>query len=158
MIRNKKGVSEMVGYVLLIVIAVSVSVMVYAYLRAYVWVDTETCDEGVGLVVEDYNCNIIAHTLNLTIKNQGRHSVDGFIIHGNNESTRWFPIDLIRESTNGKVYFEGDRLNSSNSRSFVFDYAEHKSVNRIEIEPLQAKKNLIVCENAIITQDLIGCD
>jgi len=155
--RNKKGVSEMVGYVLLIVIAISVSVMVYAYLRNIAIQPPEKCDEGVSLMIEDYNCNV-ADMLNLTIKNQGTLSVDGFMIHGSNESARWFAIDLAGKSTNGQILFEGDRLNASKSRNFIFSYGEHNSVNRLEIKPMQAGKTMIICENAIINQEIRGCN
>jgi len=149
----------MVGYALLIVIAVSLSVIVYAFLIRYVWRPPETCDEGVSLIVEDYNCDTTANLLNLTVKNQGRYSLDGFMIHGSNKTVKWFAMNQATESElNEEVLFEGDRLNASMSRNFLFDYTEHNSINRIEIKPLQAGKKLIVCENAIINQDVRGCD
>lgn len=149
----------MIGYVLLIVIAISLSIMVYAYLRGYFWQDTERCDEGIGVIVEDYNCDTLANTLNLTIKNQGTLSVDGFMIYGSNESTRWFPLNQAGKSdTKGEVYFEGNRLNASKSRNFIFSYNKDRSITELEIKPLQVGKKLIVCENAIINQDISGCN
>ncbi|MBU3912819.1 MAG: hypothetical protein KKE50_01870 [Nanoarchaeota archaeon] len=154
---NKRGVSEMIAYVLLIVIAISVSIIVYAYLKSYVWKDNEGCPDGVSLIIEDYICDPTSKTLTLTINNHGTHSVDGFMLHGSNSTRKGFAINLVGKENNGEVFFEGDRLNASESRSFIFTYTEHASVERIEIKPLRFGKNLIVCENSIITQDIGGC-
>ena len=148
----------MVGYVLLIVIAISVSIMVYVFLRAYVINPPEACDEGVSLIIEEYNCNVSSNLLSITVRNQGTHSVDGFMIHGSNESTRWFALNRVGKDTGGEVYFEGNRLNASRSRTYVFDYLDDNSVNRLEIKPMQAKRDLIICENAIINQEIQGCN
>jgi len=149
----------MIGYVLLIVIAISVSIMVYAYLKNYIWQDTEKCDEGVGLIIEDYNCDTTANILNITIKNQGTLSVDGFMIHGSNETAKRFPLNQLgKPETNGQILFEGDRLNASKSRDFIFSYGERNRVINLEIKPLQAGKNLIVCERAIFNQEIRGCN
>jgi len=149
----------MVGYVLLIVIAISVSIMVYAYLKNIVWQNTEKCDEGISLIVEDYNCDTTANTLNLTVKNQGTLSVDGFMIHGSNETAKLFPLNQAgKPETNGQIFFEGDRLNASKSIGFIFSYNGRNSVTKLEIKPLQAGKKLIVCESAIFNQEIRGCN
>ena len=54
--RGKKGVSIMVGYVLLVVIAVVMSVVVYAWLKTYTPADVKSCPEEVSLFVSSIEC------------------------------------------------------------------------------------------------------
>jgi hypothetical protein len=55
---NKKGVSIIVGYVLLIVIALSLSVFVYAFLKSYVPKEKPVCKDDVNLIIKDITCQV----------------------------------------------------------------------------------------------------
>lgn len=154
--KNKKALSEMIAYVLLIVIAVSISIIVYAYLRAYIITEKETCPETLSLIISSYSCNAEAKTLNITLKNQGLHSIDGFIIHGNNETNKGFSLTRTGSMEKGDIFFSSP-LNSSQSENFIFSYIEYNSINQVEIKPLKQEKNLLICEEAIISQQLSGC-
>ena len=77
-INNKKAVSLMISYVLLITIAIIMSIIVFAYLKTIANVEPVIdCKEGTSIVVEDYSCE--EGKITLTIRNNGIFNVDGFI-------------------------------------------------------------------------------
>ena len=76
---NKKAVSVMVGYVLLIVFAIVLGGIVYAVLKTYVPQDKMECPEGTSLIIESYNCN--DDSLEFTIRNNGKFDVGGYYIY-----------------------------------------------------------------------------
>ena len=78
---DKRAVSLMVAYVLLITIAIALSGMVYTWLKWYVGPAKEIgCDEGTTLVIQSHNYNCDNNLLEMTIRNKGRFSVDGFVV------------------------------------------------------------------------------
>ncbi len=75
--RHKKGVSEMVGHVLLIVIALGVSILVYSYLKLYVPGAVPECPDGVSLVIQEASCpDVNSQMLQLKLLNKGRFTID----------------------------------------------------------------------------------
>jgi len=81
---NKKALSEVVGYVLLITMGIFIATIVGAWLKLQVPTsDTgNTCPEETSLVILEYNCTLSGtdKKLNLTIKNKGFFTIDGFTI------------------------------------------------------------------------------
>lgn len=155
--KSKKAVSEMVGYVLLIVIAISVSILVYAFLSSLPWIKPEACPDDTSLMIEDYSC--YGKIFNLTVKNNGLHSLDGFYIHISNDTKK--PVYALGEIGDiegmaGEVFFKY-RLNSSKSKEIRFDFTRYNNITRVEIKPFRSVKTRVACESAIITQDIIGC-
>ncbi len=78
---NKKGLSIMIGYVLLVVIAIVMSLVVYQWIKTYVPKGGQECVDGVSIFLKDviYNCS--TGRLNITFKNNGRFDIAGFFIH-----------------------------------------------------------------------------
>jgi hypothetical protein len=74
-LKNKKGVSILIGYVLLIVIVLSGSVVIYQYMKSFVPQNEAECDVDVNLIVRSYTCDAISKTLVLTIQNKGLFNV-----------------------------------------------------------------------------------
>ena len=81
-LNNKKGVSLLISYVLLITIAITLSILVYNWLRWYlVEGDVVQCKEGVSLVIQDYECESGDEGwLTVTLKNKGRFNVGGYVL------------------------------------------------------------------------------
>jgi hypothetical protein len=76
--KNKKGISLMVSYVLLIIIAVGISVGVFAYLKLYLPTEQPECPYGTSLIISYAKCN--SGTLTLNITNNGLRNVTGAFI------------------------------------------------------------------------------
>lgn len=78
---HKKGVSEIISYSLLIVIAVIVSVLVYSFLKLYIPKNQPECLDDVSLMIQDYTCTPSpTNTLSVTLLNNGRFNVDAAYI------------------------------------------------------------------------------
>lgn len=146
---NKKALSEIVGYAILIVIAVSLSALVYSFLRLYIPKEQVTCEEDIKLIIQDSSC--ADNILNLTIKNKGLFKADASYVRFGNESqkikTRINNLSLERELYGldpGKSFSSRYNLSSLNIVNMTYE---------LEIQPaIIADKQIIVCENAIITQ------
>lgn len=73
--QDKRGISPIIGYVLLIVIAMALAGGVYTYLTRYVPADTEQCPSDVRLSIESVNCT--QGLLSITLVNRGLFTADG---------------------------------------------------------------------------------
>jgi len=83
--QHKKGVSEVISYSLLIVIAVIVSVLVYSFLKLYIPKDKPECLDDVSLMIQDYSCYVNKTdsdptNITLSLLNNGRFKVDAAYI------------------------------------------------------------------------------
>jgi flagellin-like protein len=88
-VSNKKGISAIVAYSLLIAMTIALSVLVFNWLRYYVEDTGESgakCPEGVSLIITQADCSSgTTGNLNLTVKNKGRHNIDGFVVRVNDK-------------------------------------------------------------------------
>lgn len=84
--KNKKAVSIVIGYVLLITTAIVMSVIVYQWLRSYVPREKIECPEDVSISVIEYNYSCSENALNFTIRNNGKFNVNGYFIRASNNS------------------------------------------------------------------------
>jgi flagellin-like protein len=76
---DKRGVSEIVGYVLLVLIAVTLSVGVYIYLKLQVPKENIKCENDATLVIDSASCRSLSgknKELTLTLSNKGLYTVD----------------------------------------------------------------------------------
>lgn len=155
---NKKGVSEMVSYVILIVISVGLSIAVYSFLKLYAGPSTQAppCPEAVHLIIENAECTFApgASTLELTITNKGLFSVDYIFI-------KMAPPDrTISESLNPGGEKLGSSLDPQKSTpptiyntSIVHKIIDGAGEYTLEIQPaINTPQGKSVCENAIVTQ------
>jgi len=132
--KTKRGVSVLVGYVLLIVFAIIISAGVYTWLKTYVPAETLNCKDGVSFFVKeaDFN-NSLSQQLNVTIRNNGRFSIAGYFIHAtNNSEQKLATIDLsqyLNSSYDGIVFgnsvlfsvTSGNTLKPGEEVTHVFD-------------------------------------
>ena len=68
---KKKGVSLMVAYVLLVVIAISLSALVYIFLKSYLPTDKVECPSDLSLIIEGARCIDNKNNLTINISNKG---------------------------------------------------------------------------------------
>ena len=92
---NKKGVSAIIGYALLVVFALIISVGVYAWLKTYIPKEALNCPDGTSILVRNVTFSQSSRYLNITLENNGRFDVAGYLIHGkNNLSKEVYQVDL----------------------------------------------------------------
>ena len=84
--KNKKAVSLMISYVLLIVIGMSLAIIVYEYIIIVVIIEpTPTCPETLSLIIQEYSCNAGAKKITIEVKNKGLFNISGYEIRGTND-------------------------------------------------------------------------
>jgi|TARA_Y100000310_G_scaffold344913_1_gene460477 hypothetical protein len=82
MIRNKRGISIMIGYVLLITVTMVISGIVYQWVKTYVPAEKADCPDGVSVFLKETVYDCTNKELTLTLKNNGRFNIAGYLIHG----------------------------------------------------------------------------
>ena len=165
--NNKKGVSELVSYVLLIIIAVGLSVFVYNYISSYVPKDKPTCNQDVSLIVQDVSCvhGSPAGEIDISLLNKGLFKIDAayarFGVRGRTVKQQLEqisqPANTIYLSTfignQGTGLKPGDTIVKQYTlpSSFALNAGEYE----VEIEPAVFIGNdLALCPGSIITQPI----
>lgn len=151
---GKKGVSEMVAYVLLVVLAIGLSVVVFAYLKQFIpkFAKPE-CPTGISLILNDATCSVSPSgvVMNLNMQNKGLFNISAVYVRLGpenrtiktwiNDGEALFPKDLLPGETLNQIY---SSIKITDSGNYI-----------LEIEPaVLSKKGLALCENAIIKQPL----
>jgi hypothetical protein len=163
--RNKKALSEIVAYVILITIALSLSVMVYMWLQGYVPFQgsEKDCPDGMALIIKDYSCSKSPQSfnLNLTIQNKGLFTADGFIIKLNDRDDASIGIYTLANSSSRY----GISLKPGESRSFQYDLNTQVSQSNnqisldkltyIEVIPLLKGSEITYCKTS--TSQVVDC-
>lgn len=159
--RNKRAVSLMLSYVLLVVIAISLSIGVYSWLKfmAKGPEELKKCPETVSLVIQDYNCSGV-NEIQVNIKNKGLFNVDGVSVKGtdNKSQEAWFKLKDVSEVGNmevGEAYILQKSLKPNDVNSYKFSYEGLGKLEKIEIEPVRVKEEeVIFCNDATINQEI----
>ena len=156
--RDKKGVSEIISYTILIVIALSMAAAVYSYLKIYVPKDKLECKEDITLIAQDINCSISSQELTLTISNKGLFRAEGAYVRLGNASQR------IRSQINeDNIYFinpytRATGINPGASYSGIYSFAEKGIIvgeNILEIQPFVLEgSRIVICEKALLSQPI----
>ena len=178
---GKRGVSEIVSYVLLIVIAISISALVYVWLKAYVPQEKNTCPDEVSLIIKDHcfkTSNNGEVYINITLENKGTYTVDAVNIKVAKEletsSKKVIPTYLLGGGKNpppyetlnpdlkGTTYLGINGLSPGREKSLLLDYTGYGTITKVQITPIvfQAKSRekateFIFCNKAIIVEDVI---
>jgi len=161
--QNKRGVSEMVSYILLIVGALGLSILVYNYLKDFTPKGQTECGEEVSIAIRGYACTSSPEKLTISLHNNGKFNIPDFYVKiGKPNSQIRCPINEIDEGGKsfkpGAVYeFEStlDKVVISTKCNIEFFNANGKYI--LEIQPVIADKksgHWAVCEDAIVTQEI----
>ncbi|MBU1136533.1 MAG: hypothetical protein KJ559_03420 [Nanoarchaeota archaeon] len=155
--KNRRALSGIVGYVLMIVIAISLSILVYGWLKDMLPKPGVECPEGVSISLEKYGCDILDKQINLTIKNNGLFDVYGVFIRISNESKGALKYNLRQDKRFPEIYFNEKLI--PNNTTFIenLNYKDYNNINEISIQPLIVEGEIILCENSIISQTVEGC-
>jgi flagellin-like protein len=161
-LKNKKAISNLVGYVLLMVFVIVLAGIVYNWMKTYVPKDKLECPDEVSILVNDYNCT--TSELTLVLKNNGRFNIGGYFIYATNSpEAQLATIDLSHSITSGETPMNPNGIKFlGEGNSFLPNYEEtHKfdvssispRIYSIEIVPMRwqeqaRKQRLVTCTNA----------
>ncbi len=153
-IKNKKAVSNVIAYVLLIVIALSIGGFVVYSLSKMIPEERDKCPADVKLIIESYNYE--SNILSAIINNYGLFDVDGFFVHANNRTEGLHKINLAKLSPYNSENIS-HKLKPGESFEFgTVDVSVHNQIISIEIEPyiINKKGEIILCDSSIIKQSI----
>lgn len=165
--KNKKALSEIVAYVMLVVMSLSLASGVYIWLKTNVPADKETCSEDIALSFRNYTCDTLNRKITITIENKGFFSVNGFFIRGSNQTDNLPIIPLSQEKPDtikGRYDFETagvlTPLKPGTYETMVFKYDDAIPLRKIQIQPFkegEKTKTLLLCDKGIVNQEITGC-
>ena len=171
-LKNKKGISIVIGYILLISISIIMSVLVYQWLKTYVPTDSIECPEGTSIFIKEISYNCENSELNLIIKNNGRFGINGYFIKvSDKKGSELATIDIAKNLITGgtasgsSVVFSELSENAlsptepANIKLAVFDVSDYSQLYKVEIIPTRIQivndiKRLVSCTNAKVEADL----
>lgn len=166
---NKKGLSIVIGYILLVSISIAMSVIVFQWIKNYVPTEEVNCPEGTSMFVKSINYDCTNLILNMTIKNNGKFSINGFYIRATNVSNQELAtINLASNILAGGKLYEGsvdfvEEIENScdpGEEEFIsFNIEEYNQIYKIEIVPTRIqveedKKLLVMCGDSEIRETL----
>ena len=162
--RQKKAVSTIIGYILLITFALVIAGAVYQWLKTYVPKEGLKCPDEVSLYVSDYAFDATLNELSLTLKNNGHFGIGGiFIYYSTSSSQEIASYDLSEKIKSGENFLNpGIALGmvgknefepEENDKKIIFDTTGINYIYAVEITPIrwQEEKNKIQpvsCANA----------
>jgi len=113
---NKKGISVMIGYILLVVFALIISVTIYQWLKSFVPASSLECPDGVSVFLENASYDSGADKLTITIVNNGRFNVGGYFASISTSADQDLPNVDISPYLNEE---ESSAINLSSSVLFI---------------------------------------
>jgi len=165
--KNKRGISIMIGYVLLVSVMIIIGLIVYQWMKTYVPKEPLECPDGVSIYIKDVFCeDNETLKLNLIFKNNGRFDINGYFIYATNDSEQELAtIDLSKYLISGgiksanSVRFEKGVLEPGEEIEQIFDIekTEINQIYSIEIIPTRFqikdnKKRFVSCGNAKVSE------
>lgn len=158
---DKKGVSEMLSYVMLIIIAIAIAALVFGYLEIFVPKDKPKCPADISLIIKEASCEISGANSNLAVmlENKGLFNVDSVYIRFGESSKK--VLNLVNNPDEYLINPENvSAIGLPPSLSYLFEKSLSSSEYppdeySVEIQPAVVIKNkIIICENAVSRQNL----
>ena len=140
---NKKGLSLMISYILLITFAIVISTVVYRQIENYAKLKNPiNCPDGVSFFVYDVDCDMDGSNLTFKIRNDGRFDIAGYFIHATNNSNQELAtIDLSPNLISG-----GSNL----TKAILFSQTGENV-----LEPNNEKISMFRLDNKIYSIDIV---
>ena len=160
---NKRGVSAMVAYVMLISITIALSVLVYNWLSFYVEEDNiPECPSSVDVIIKSYDCVKTSVAggdgyLNVTLKNKGLHSVDGFMLRVNDREGANLGIYVLNDS--GGALMPGAEFFGHYNFTEPYPYGANEEkileeITLLEVQPFLMEGEQVSCRSRS-SQDIV---
>lgn len=148
---DKRAVSEIVAYVLIIVISLSLAVGVFSWMKLYIKEPAKECSEDVSLVIYDYVCNSSTKIINITLENRGLFKIDGFFIHASNKTDA---TEATMKLNLDEVIFPSP-MQPEEKFTKNFRFAQLQTITLISIEPFKIiDKKKVACQKGFYKQKI----
>jgi hypothetical protein len=169
---NKKGISIVIGYVLLIAVSIVMSILVYQWLKTYVPSETLECPEGTSVFIKETNYDCINKILTIKLQNNGKFSLAGYFIHVSTspDTESLATINIFSKITEGGTPHGNSivydlSINSltpdspNNVQTSSFDVLGYDTLTEVEIIPTRFqqednKNRYLSCSNEKVRETL----
>lgn len=154
--NNKKGISEIVSYTLLIIIAIGLSIIVFLFLKVYVFKgQSPQCPLDVSIFIDEATCSSSSQQLVITLTNKGFFSINGIYARFRKEGR------TVQNLINKEYYGFSNKLEPGNTERqipFTLSNVNADEKYMLEIQPvvINEKNEQAVCESTITKT--ITCD
>lgn len=154
---NKKGVSEIVSYVLLILVSIAISTIVFGFLMKFIPKgQTAECPSDVSLIVQDISCDKSSNILSINLSNRGLWNVSEVHIKTGlqNSKVKTAPTFVDQNGAKPDPYVFSPPL--SPSQVIGMQFYLNIGDDTLEIVPAvyNKKGEKAICPSAIITQPI----
>jgi len=178
--KSKKGISVMIGYILLISFSVIMGAIIYQNLKTYVPSDSIDCPDSVSIFLKEYSCENSTKGgvhLNLTLKNNGKFNIAGYFIHTTTDSDQEIATTDLSSYFNinsgdggailkNSIIFEVESENTMSigeEKISIFDVPPDILIKSIEIAPIRFqeinnKMTFVSCGSAKISEEIVCPD
>jgi hypothetical protein len=159
---KKKGVSLMVGYVLLIALAIGLSIGVFFYLKLYLPSEKPNCPGDVAITLDEVKCTLVGSNdavIDISMTNRGFFTVDtAFIKIGQEDRTFRKTLNEVEDRLASSCNSMNLGLKPDEKYCDRLNYNAGSAINNpleiipqeISVEPLIYIDNEpILCQNAI---------
>ena len=164
LLRDKKGVSLMMGYVLLIIIAIGLSIAVYSFLVLYLPSQEPGCPDDIKMTVDKVvcDCSESNYVIILDLTNRGLFDIDGVIVKAGKIGR--FGNVLNRNEEDATSPKAGESIN--NAMFTLLDKAGDPVTSQpndyqVEIEPYvfieEESDKPQLCSHNLVTQPIVDC-
>jgi len=157
---NKKALSVIVSYVLVISIGITIALISYSFIKNYpnILNEKEDCKDGTSLILESAVFDAENDKLIVNVKNNGLFNINGFLISVGDDENKAPEINDLKSipeqpATKGAYNFL-PVLNPGDSKEITFD-TEDYDIKVINIQPFINKDNKrIICSESLIRYEL----
>jgi len=170
--RDKKAVSVMVGYVLLIAAAVVMGTIVYSTLKTYVPIEPPSCPGDTSVFIQNFECGDF-RSIDITLKNNGKFNLAGYHVYiSGEENAEIASFDLSPNIESGGIsaggavmlvagadnpFSPGEEIRST----FNLDGFDGE-VTLIEVIPsrfeeIEGRTTFVSCGNAKVQERISNC-
>ena len=169
-LKNLKGVSPIIGYVLLVTFVIVLGVIIYNWMKTYVPSEGLECPDGTSLFIKSYSCE--NNSLEIILKNNGKFNIGGYYIYATTSAeqelaTKDISFYIDEESakltpTGIKFTGEENSLKPNAEETEVFDLSTGNfTIYSIEIIPLRWQKEnrisrIVTCSEGEV-REVISC-
>ncbi|MEM4271699.1 MAG: archaellin/type IV pilin N-terminal domain-containing protein [Candidatus Pacearchaeota archaeon] len=144
---NKKGISEVVAYALLILIAIGLAAGVYSFLKVYVPKEKAECPTDVSISLQNYDCRL-SEGLKINVTNTGFFKIDGIYVWLANPTAK----KQVHDS-NTLLFIPPLYPGEQSEKFYRIQTFKTEGEYEIIIEPVIIKNNIpVACANSIIKQ------